>query len=243
MDQNKKQLIFSIILLLVLGVASYFFLNKENKNIIQNAKVISLSIITPENGIYEDKYAKVRIPAGWDAYEYAEGDDTSNLKVEEGAVSLSKGDYLLEIKMAASKDTTFARRTIVEKTPDPENKDAFLLNFISGTCLVNETHPAFPGYLRVDQYLSLENKSWECGAPAASHNIWYNSYIINDSNGYQFVNYYTNPAKSDKGYAIEMYFNPASGEVSDFPLKGSKELEASLAEMTNIIKNMEIKNK
>jgi hypothetical protein len=90
-------------------------------------------------------------------------------------------------------------------------------------------------YERVDLYVSGKDKSEFCRAPTNGRTVWYFSYLTDRHGGY--FNYY----KPDEppGLVVTMAYN--SKDVNSFPAKGSQELTRALADMTGIVKTLEIK--
>jgi hypothetical protein len=178
---------------------------------------------------YETDYLKMSIPAGWAAKEAA-----PHSQPDPAAVNIMKGKYILYIDVHTGQASGTPGGRFAEIAMGAPSADAVVPVQPSPPCGHSETHVAGP-YKRVDLFVSGQDKSEFCGAPSNGRTVWYFSYVTDSTGGY--FNYY----KLDEppGLVATMAYN--SKDLNSLPVKGSPGLARALAEMTGMIKSLEIK--
>lgn len=209
------------------------------------------------NGGYENPYMKVAVPAGWKLEELTEfvpehmSNSTTSLQVDDappigvsapvktGAVTITKGNYILYIHPHASQASGVTGGRFAEIAMGSPSANAVVTEQPSPPCgqTVSSGTIRIPGLVltRKDLYVSSADKKDYCAVPAKG-TAWYFSYVTDPKGGY--INYYK--AGELPGYVITMAYNAAKPDL--LPLKGSAELEQALADMTGIVKTLELKN-
>lgn len=195
---------------------------------------------TPRPSVYENEYLKISVPEGWtvkEAVQTAYNQGKPNSQPNPAAVNIIKGSYILYINVQASQASGVEGGRFAEIAQGAPSADAVVTEQPSPPCGTADVIPAILDHPRVDLYVNAEdtqNKAW-CRAPKSGKNVWYFSYITDTSGGY--FNYYN--SGQALGYVITMAYN--SKDADSLPVKGSMELNSALAEMTNIVKTLEIK--
>ena len=221
----------------ILALVGIIFATRYESNIIQSAQNKSSSI-------YENEYLKVSIPSGWTAKEATEtvvDNDVEQQVPNPAAVNITKGDYVIHINTQAEQASGVEGGRFAEIAMGALSVDAVITEEPGTSCgteqgndlaINGESHP------RVDLYISAnqqENKyKTYCVTPTNGSTVWYFSYITNKD--YSNFNYYKEGEA--KAFVITMYYN--SKDINNFPVKGSTELNATLAEMNSIVKSLEI---
>ncbi len=196
---------------------------------------------TPQtSNVYENRYLKVLVPEGWAAKEAAQtvyNGQVPGSQPNPAAVNITKGNYILYINTQASQASGVEGGRFAEIAQGAPSADAVVTEQPSPPCGTADIIPAILDHPRVDLYVSAQDtqsKAW-CRAPKSGKDVWYFSYITDTSGGY--FNYYN--SGQGLGYVITMAYN--SKDADSLPVKGGSELNSALAEMTNIVKTLEIK--
>lgn len=179
-----------------------------------------------QSKIYENKYLKVTIPAGW-AYS----------PTASGAVNMTKNNYILYINPSATQAGMAEGGSFDGIAIGAPSADAVVTEHPTAGCGSPESHSAYGQYSRYDYYVNstvTKTQGW-CVSPSDGSTVWYFSYI--SSGGY--YNHYYTVSDPPKSYVITMAYNLK--DVNKLPKKGSAELTSMLSEMTNIVKTLELK--
>lgn len=231
-------------------------LTSIEKGILSTFKFVEPGTVT-KNGVYENQYLKVAIPAGWTATQATQTvyygscagyktdcTDTPKVESKAGAVDITKGNYTLHIDAQASQASGIQGGRLSEITPSGSSVDAVLIDPGQGPCGFSENHPATTGHERVDMYVdeaSVRDRP-QC-VSSKGLTSWYFSYITTDAEKGYFNYYHGKDIPADysyMGYVITMSYN--SKDVNKLPIKGSTELKSMLSEMTNILRTFESKH-
>lgn len=206
----------------------------------------------PVTQVFENEYMKLIVPAGWkldeltqtlqdQQYNKATGTTTKtgeSVTTKTGAVNITKDNYILYIHPHASQASGVTGGRFAEIAMGAPSADSVVTEQPSPPCgqTVSGGSINIPGInlTRKDLYVSKADKKDYCAVPTIG-TAWYFSYITNSKGGY--INYY----KADElpGYVITMAYNTA--DVNALPQKGTPELTAALADMTGIVKTLELK--
>ncbi len=206
----------------------------------------------PVAQVFENEYMKVTVPAGWkldeltqtlqdQQYDKTTGATTKvgePVPTKTGAVNITKDNYILYIHPQAGQASGVTGGRFAEIAMGAPSADAVVTEQPSPPCgqTVGGGSISISGVnlTRKDLYVSKVDKKDYCAVPTTG-TAWYFSYVTDPKGGY--INYF----KADElpGYVITMAYNTTS--VDALPLKGTPELTAALADMTGIVKTLELK--
>lgn len=239
-------LIAGAIVLLIAGAVVGYVVGKDKPTTVVQETVAPTYSPEITSGFYENEYLKVTIPAGWTATQasqtvsYGMCNDkeectvTQKVEPNPAAVNIIKGNYILYINAHASQASGIEGGRISEIGMGAPSFDAVTINPSQPPCEPPVPGPLIEGLRRYDLYVSAANKKAECIKPTSGV-VWYFSYM---SRAGGYFNYYNN---SGVGYVITMAYK--ASDVNAFPKKGTAELNARLAEMSSIVKTLELKRK
>ncbi|MBL8031753.1 MAG: hypothetical protein JNK33_05530 [Candidatus Doudnabacteria bacterium] len=206
----------------------------------------------PVSKVYENDYMQVTVPAGWQLEELTQTlqDQTYNkatglttktgepVTTKTGAVTITKNNYILYIHPHAGQASGVTGGRFAEIAMGAPSADAVVTEQPSPPCgqTVTGANVNIPGVnlTRKDLYVSKADKKDYCVVPATG-TAWYFSYVTDPKGGY--INYYK--AGELPGYVITMAYN--SKDVNALPQKGTPELTTALADMTGIVKTLQLK--
>lgn len=182
------------------------------------------------NRIYENQHMKIVLQPGWTAKKAGRNP---------AAVNITKGNYILYINTQATQASGVEGGRFSEIAMGAPSADAVVTEQPSPPCGKQESSPAFDRHTRSDLYVSkadIGSQSW-CNAPSSGETVWYFSYITDEAGG--FFNFYV-PGQNRAFVATMAY---KSKDVNRLPVKGQTLLNSTLAEMTAMMKSLEIKQK
>lgn len=178
-----------------------------------------------ESKVYENKYMKFTLPAGW----------AVTLGADSSAVNIIKEEYILYINTKAEQASGIDGGRFSEIAIGAPSADAVIATHPSDPCGFSENFSTLVGQKRIDLYVNNKEKQDWCASPSNGETVWYFSYITGSTGGY--FNYYK--AGEPLSFVITMAYN--SKDVNKLPVRGSATLNARLNEMTSIVKTLEIK--
>lgn len=228
-------------------------LDQQNQNSSSSSAAVPLGQQNKQGQVYESQYLKITVPAGWvvteptrtvqdQSYDKNTGKTTligPPVVEKTGAVNIEKGNYILYINTQASQASGVTGGRFAEIAMGAPSADAVVIDQ-PNECGTSEVNPGLAnGHPRADLYISAKDKQQWCTVPSNGQTVWFFSYIADQTYGGKgYFNYYTK-GQGPTGYVITMAYN--SKDVNKLPVKGSKELNQALNDMTNIIKTLEIK--
>ncbi|GEM_PF-3333167 len=220
----KSKLIYIILGIVIILLAVCVYVLQQKKS--QLTAPHSGAMLLTQTKVYENEYMKLSIPEGWTA--------TQSNK-NSGAVNITKGNYILYINTQASQASGVTGGRFSEIAMGAPSADAVIKSYPGPECGKQEKYNAFESYQRIDLYVSTTDAVYNCNVPK-SGTVWYFSYLTTSKGGY--FNYY----KDDEapGLVVTMAYN--AKDLNRLPQKGSAELTAALAEMTDIVKTLEVKH-
>lgn len=219
MKQRTINVVLLIVIVVLIGAVAFFINKKETGEIQSGTKPTATT-----NRTFENNFIKVTLPEDWIATE----------ATRTKAVNITKGNYILYINPQMQQASGVEGGRFAEIAMGAPSADAVVTVQPSSECGTSEAATVNQNYSRKDWFVGPQDKQEWCQVPGTK-TVWYFSYISTQKGGY--INYYKDG--SPTGLVVTMSYN--SKVVNNLPEKGSPELTQALAEMTEIVKSMEVK--
>ena len=187
---------------------------------------------------YENEYMSVTLVDGWistEATQITYVDGVAKQEPNPSTVNITGGNYILSINTQAKQASGVKGGRFGEIAQGISSADAVVTAQPNDPCGVPTTVSISQDQQRTDWYVNKKDAQSWCVSPVNDTTVWYFSYIGSTEGGY--FNYY----KQDESlsYVITMAYD--SKEVNTFPEKGSVALDKALAEMTEMVGSLKIK--
>jgi hypothetical protein len=227
----NKTIAWVVAIIIVAGGIWYFASHRtavapENNN--------STSTLSGSSSTYENQYIKIQLASGWTA-------QSASSANHEGAVNITKGNYILYISPNATQASGVTGGRFAEIAMGSPSADLVIKSWPANPCGTNDKVTVDSTYFRVDEYISKSVTDQNCNKPTATSTLWYFGYLTTSKGGY--FNYYSNQTStSSPPRALVTTMSYQASDINSLPPKGSSDLNQALADIDSMLKTLQIKS-
>jgi len=227
------KIILAVVLIVILAVGFYKVNSQKNLNnqppssttspAVNSASATPTPASTPAS--LKNQYLQVNLLSGWTAKEVP-----GNAR----AIHITKGNYILFINTNATQASGVTGGRFAEIGQGAPSADTVIKSWPADPCsapITTEESGSSFYTRRADLYTAANTN---CTIATNGATAWYFSYFTDSSNRY--FNYYTN----GQNPALVITMSYQTNDVNALPQKGDPNLDASLEQMTTMVKSLKI---